>query len=288
MTAGMSMYSDVSSLANPIQESAYFVIRELYQMQNLVTVFRDMSGLNPRKGYVYNSLTANEMTEGDEIVEQKFTPSLLTTLTPTRKGVGFFVTDERAESDLPENIIRDGGMELGNAIGTKVETDLVTAMASLTGGTIGAAGTAITWGYVSAAIAVARNANKSMGVPLACVMHGYQWAVLAKSASIAGATVAAVAPTYQDEITRMGKVAEFMGVPIYQVFTAADTNSDFTGGVFPRSAIAIDWRRAVRVEPEREPKRSGTGFYVNPVWASGVWRASLGVKMVFDATAPSS
>jgi hypothetical protein len=176
---------------------------------------------------------------------------------------------------------------LGLAAGDKVEASLVTAMASLTGGTIGAAGTAITWGYLAAAIAQARNANKSSNVPLAAVLHGYQWAVLAKSASIAGASVVN-APAAQDQVTRTGYVAEFMGVPLYQVYSAPNSLDDFTGGVFPRSAIAIDWRRMVRIEPERDASRRGTEFNMSAVYAAGVWRASLGVKFTFDASAPTS
>lgn len=282
-----NLWSDVSAIANSIQEDALFVIRETAMMQGLVRTFSGMRGLNPRKGYQYNQSSAADIGEGTDLTSSAFTPALLATLTPSEIGLQFFVTDSRAESDAPEDFIRDGALELGFAATDKVESDLVSEMANLTGGTIGAAGTAITWGYLAAAIAVARNANKSVSVPLACVIHGYQWAVIAKAASIAGATVA-VAPGVQDEITRSGLVATFMGVPIYQVFAAADVNSDFTGGVFPRDSIAIDWRRAVRVEGERDASRRGAEFNMSAVYAHGVWRATLGVKTIFDATAPTS
>jgi hypothetical protein len=79
-----------------------------------------------------------------------------------------------------------------------------------------------------------------------------------------------------------------MGVPIMQTFQAADTESDFTGGIFPKDAIAMDWRRPVRVEPQRDASRRGTEYNMSAVYAHGVWRAGLGVKMIFDATAPTS
>jgi hypothetical protein len=286
--AQINSYSDVSSLANPMQEGALFVIRENYFLQGLVTSFTDMTGLNPRKGYAYNQLTAGSISETDDLASQAFAPSLLATLTPGEIGAQYFVTDSRAASDLPENIIRDGSQELGLAAGDKLEADLLGTFTSLTGGTIGAAGTAITWGYVAAAIAVARNANKSVGVPLVGVIHGYQAAVLAKTASVAGATA-----QYQgiaDDINRrgLGPVFTFMGVPIYQSFGSVDANTDFTGAIFPRSAIALDWRRAVRLEPERDASRRGTEFNMSAVYAYGVWRKTLGVQMIFDATAPSS
>lgn len=282
-------YANVSALANPMQEDAVFVIRENGLMQGLIKSFTNMSGLNPRKGYEYNQATAVTVGEADDLTSSAFAPALLATLTPAEIGLQFFVTDSRADSDLPEDIRTDGARELGFAALDKIETDLVGDMASLTGGTIGAAGTAITWGYVAAAIAIARNANKSVSVPLACVIHGYQAAVLAKTASIAGATTIA-ATGVADQVTRQGMRQAFMflDVPIYQSFVAPDTNADFTGGVFPRDAIAIDWRRPIRIEAERDASRRGTEFNMSAVYAHGVWRAALGVKMIFDATAPAS
>lgn len=280
-------YSDVSSIAQAMQENAVFAIREVGQMQNQVLTFSDMSGLNPRKGYEYNKGTAQVVAESDDLTSKAFAPGLLATLTPAEIGLQFFVTDSRAESDLPENIIRDGALELGLAAADKIESDLIGDMASLTGGTIGAAGTAITWGYLAAAIQNARNVNKSNNVPLVAVIHGFQWAVLAKSASVAGATVA-VAPGFQDEMSRSGYVSTFMGVPVYQVWASADSDGDFTGGVFRRECIALDWRRNVRIEPQRDASRRGMEYNMSAVYAHGVWRAALGVKTIFDASAPTS
>lgn len=283
----LNTYSNVSSLANPMQEDAYFVIRETGVMQRLVRVFSDMTGANPRKGYEYNKGTAQTLAETDDLTSSAFAPAALETLTPAEIGLQFFVTDLRAASDLPEDIIRDGALELGLAASDKIETDLLGTFASLTGGTVGAAGTVITWGYVAAAIAQARNANKSNSVPLACVLHGYQWAVLAKSASIAGSSLAQ-APGVTEEISRTGYVATFMGVPIYQVHAAKDAGDDFRGAVFPRDTIALDWRRPVRIEPERDGSRRGTEFNMSAVYAKGVWRPALGVSMIFDAVIPTA
>jgi hypothetical protein len=212
-------------------------------------------------------------------------------LTPSEIGLQFFISDARAESDVPENIINDAARELGFAATDRLESDLIGEMANLTGGTVGAAGTIITWGHLAAAIAQARNANKNAAKPLACVLHGYQWAVLAKAASVAGASVVN-APAFQDQVTRSAgstvKVADFMGVPIYQVFAAVDSGGDFTGGVFPRESIALDWRRLIRVRPQRDESRRGLELNMSAIYAHGVWRPELGVKMIFDAATPDS
>jgi hypothetical protein len=286
--AQLNTFADVSALALTIQDDAIFVLRESSQMQGLVTMFTDASGLNTRTGHVFNQGSAKVVGEADDLTSDAFTPSVDQVLTPAEIGLQFFLTDSRIESDTPEQIRNDAALELGMAAADKVEADLIGDMASLTGGTIGTAGSVISWGYVAAAIAQARNANKSNSVPLACVMHAYQWAVLAKAASVAGATVAAVAPGFQEGLTRTGFVAAFMGVPIYQVFASPDTGDDFTGGVFPRPAIAIDWRRRVRVEPERDASRRGWELNTSAVYAHGVWRPTRGVQFIFDASAPTS
>jgi hypothetical protein len=273
-----------------VQEDAIFVVREAVLMPRLIKNFNDRNGLNPRKGYVYNQSSAATVGESDDLTSKAFTPSLDQTLTPAEIGLQFFITDSRWESEAPESIMNDAAMELGLAATDKIESDLVGDMASLTGGTVGAAGTTITWGYVSAAIAQARNANKNVAKPLSVVIHGYQAAVLAKSASIAGATSLAQAPNFTDNVTSQGlkQVFTFMGVPIYQVFQSPDASDDFTGGCFPMEALAVDWRRRIRVEPERDASRRGTEMNMSAVYAHGVWRPARGIQMIFDATAPTS
>jgi hypothetical protein len=288
----MNTYAAVSAIAQDVQDDAIFIVRELGLMQRLVTVLTDLRGMNPRVGYKYNSGTAKDIGESDDLTSDAFTPSADQTLTPSEIGEQFLVLDSRVESELPESWMNDASQELGLAALDKVESDLVSEMANLTGGTIGTAGSAITWGYLAAAIAVARGVNKNAAKPLNAVIHGYQWAVLAKSASIAGATVAATAPGFQEQITRTGGsgvlVATFMGVPIYQTFAAVDSGIDFTGGVFPRESIAIDWRRMIRIEAERDASRRGTELNMSGVYAHGVWRPDRGVKMIFDAATPTN
>lgn len=283
----LNLYSDISSIAQAIQEDARFAVRELGTMQNLIKNFMDASGGVARTGYDYNKGTAAAIGESDDLTSSSFAPSAGQTLTPAEIGLQFFITDLRAETDTVENIMADAQRELTLAALDKVETDLVGDMASLTGGTLGAAGTAITWGYVAAAIAQARNANKNKAVPLAYVLHGYQWSVLAKAASIAGSSLAQ-APGVTEEMTRRGYITSFMGVPMYQVYAAADSLDDFKGGCFPNDALAIDWRRPIRVEAQRDASRRGWELNMTAVYAHGIWRPALGIISYFDATAPTS
>ena len=288
MATGMNVWSDVSSIAQRVEHDAYFIVRELGVYQKLITNFNDKSGMNVRRGYKYNAGTVVAVGDADDLTSSAFTPSADQTLTPFEVGLQFFITDARAESDLPENIVGDATQELGFAALDRVESDIYGDIASLTGGTVGAGTATITWGYVAAAISQAREANKSNSVPLACVVHNYQWAVLAKAASVAGASVYANSPGWTEEMTRNGYVAQFMGVPMYQSYQTRTSGTAFYGAVFPKKALAIDWRRPVRIEPQRNASRRGWELNLSSVYDTGIWRPELGVQLYCLAEVPES
>src|SRR4030067_3184007 len=100
--AQLNLYSDISSIAQSVQEHAISVVRETGQMQGLVTVFADMTGLNTRKGYAFNQGTAQAVGEDDDLTSRAFTPSIDHTLTPAEIGLLLFLSDIRAEIAAPE------------------------------------------------------------------------------------------------------------------------------------------------------------------------------------------
>lgn len=283
----LNTYSDISALANPIQEDVLFLEHNMNVMSGLVTLYNGAGG-NPRKVYQYNSNSAQSVAEVDDLTSQAFTPSLLATLTPAEIGLQYFVTDLRADTDF-EEIRTAAAQELGFAAVEKVESDLLGLFSSFTGGTIGASGTTLTWGHVSAAIATARVANKSNVMPMYVVLHEYQWQDIAKAASIAGATSMSQAPGFTDQVTRNWYRVTFAGCDI---FVTPNSNmlsgTDAYGAVFPKKSIALDWRRPIRVEAERDGSRRGTEFNMSAVYAHGLVKAALGVQILSDATAPTS
>ena len=288
MTA-INIWDDVDQYAALIQQDTQFVVRETYMLQNLITTFTDMRGGNLRKNYVYNQMAATAVAESDDLTSSTFAGTLGQTLTPAEIGVMAMVSDLRAESMTPENTITDVARELGFAAGDYVESAIYGDFGSLTGGSLGGTATAISFTILANAIALCRFKNKSSSIPLACVMHGYHWNVLAKAASVAGATVA-TAPGYIDEITRTGYVGTFMGVPLYQIYPAQTTGGTAVfakAAVFPRDALAIDWRRPIRVEGQRDASMRGAEFTCSAVFAHGIWNPTKGVYINALAETPS-
>jgi hypothetical protein len=66
-----------------------------------------------------------------------------------------------------------------------------------------------------------------------------------------------------------------------------DSNADAYGALFARDAIALDVRRAPRVERARDISRRGLEVVMSSIWATGVWRPEYGVTLFGDATAPT-
>jgi len=293
--AGLNLFSDLGAIAQNIQDNAIFVIRESYVMPSVVKTFTDLTSANARVGYKYNQGTAGTIAEADDLTSSSFVPSADQTLTPVEIGLQFFISDKRADSsgNVPEDVLIDAAKELGYAAGDLVQYHLLTDIASLTGGTVGAYGSALTWGHAANAIAAARQANKSGATPMTFIMHNYQYLKLAASASVAGAAVIN-APSYGDELTRKGYVQQYMGVPIVQVYAGTPAVNGtggtawFSGGVFPEDAIALDWRRQIRVRAQRDESRRGVELNMTAIYAHGVWRPTKGVQFVGFATLPAA
>lgn len=285
MSAQLNLASDITSYINNVYEDAMFIARANNVMAQLVTTFSDRNDDAVRKSSEYNAVTMNSIGEGDDLASQEFTPSVLASLTPGEAGAQVFLSRRRINSD-PFQVRTDAATELGMSLATKIETDLLANFASLTGGTLGAAGSASIWGYFLAAQTIL-NANKAPR-PYYAVMHSYQWHPLAKAASVAGAQVVN-APQFQDSIMADFYLGSVGGVAVFQSPNIAiDANDDATYAVFSRQAIALDNRIPPTLEPEYDASRRGWELNMSALYATGVWRPTFGVKVTTDATAPAS
>lgn len=172
-------------------------------------------------------------------------------------------------------------MEMGAAFGQQVDQKLASLFSSLTAGTVGAAGSNLSWANFLAAITIMRRAIAPR--PWVAVLTPEQWHCLG-SAIAPGVTVTN-SPMIQDEFLRQFFVNNIAGVDIYLTANVASGTSVF-GGMFSPNAMAIDWRRAFRLEPERDASRRGWELNASSVYAYGVWRPEYGVAINTAGTTP--
>lgn len=283
--ASLNPSSDITSFINTVFEASILVARDNNVMTGLVRTFNDRTGVATRQNSQYGGATINSITETDDLSGQAFTPASIATLTPSEVGAQYFMTDTRIESD-PFSVRNDAAQDLGGAMATKIETDLIGQFSNFTGGTVGTAGSALTWAYLFAM--EARLKAQKAPYPYFTVVHPYQWYNLAKAASVASSSATNAAPSLLEEVNSMFFVKQVGGVYIFTSSNFTIDGSDDTNiGMWSRDALALDMRRAPRIEPERDASRRGWELNLSAVYAKGVWRPTFGIRGIFDCTAPT-
>jgi hypothetical protein len=282
MTAGLNIAANIASFVNTIWEEALLVARENNLLSNLVTVFSDESGTALRKNATYGTATMQTVGDDDDLSSQVFSPSALSTLTPYEYGAQFFLTDLRIETD-PYGVRNDAALELGQALGESIDVNLCGDFNAMTGGTIGTTGSVLTWKYfwAMAAILQAKHAPK----PWVFVCHPHQYYRLGSAAAIGG-SASNGGPAIQDEFSRSFFVQSVGGIDLYISSNCEASSTDYYAGMFSRAALALDIRRAPRLEVERDASRRGYELNLSSVYAHGIWRPAWGVYGVFAGAAP--
>ena len=284
MATGQTLYSDISALVNNIQEGSLATLRQMNVMLNTVTVM-SATGMNPRTGYDWGSLSVKSVGEGDDVTPEQFDKSLRVTLSPSRKAAQVFLSDQRLASDW-EGVREATAMELGATFASHVDTTLTGHFSSLTGGTVGNSGSALTWDNVIDAHTTLHAAG--VPGPYFCVLHTYQYADLFKEVATNSAGSFQRAAQFNDTLIQRYFTSTLLGDVIFAVTgnVSIDGTPDATGAMFSRQAIAYDLRRAFNIRPERDESREGFEMNSSLWYASGVWDASRGVQIISDATAP--
>ena len=281
MTYGINPAGDIASFVNTIYEDALLVARENNLLLNLVTQFNDASGTALRKNQVYGTATFNTVGDDDDLTSQVFKPTADQTLTPYEYGAQFFITDTRKETD-PFPVQNQASQELGQAFGEAVDVALCGDFNSMTGGTIGNSGSAMTWNYFFAMLTALKAAKAPQ--PYYFVCHPNQWYRLGKAASIGGTVTNA--PELQNEFARNFYVGSVAGVACFTSSNCEASSTANYAGMFSRYALAIDWRRGFRIEYERDASRRGIELNASALYAHGVWRPAWGVQGIFLGSAP--
>ena len=302
MTAGTASWTDISSVANDLQQDSLAVARMANVLLPTVTTFGG-AGMNPRVQYQWAALTFSTHTEETDESSSAFSKSILATLTPVNYHVRADLTDERATSDW-ESVRAAMATEIGSAAAKHIDTNIATLFGTSTAfaGTIGVAnsGTApngtITWRAITKALAILQNANIRAGAPVFCAIHPYQWEVLLSANSIAAATIG-VAPGYQDRMVNSGgffQVPQFVGVTfvvtnsIAITGTAAGANGTIGyGAMYVPQAFAVDSRKSLAIEPQRDASKQAWEFNASMWYAYGVLDPSRAVLLRHQAVAPS-
>lgn len=279
--------ADLNSLFNLIYERAVFVAREANLMTGLVDT-RSASGWMDRKTTIRPQVSAVSVGETQDFSSPTtFGKSQLASFTPGEIAAQVVLTDRDLETD-PDSARDDAIMEMGMAISSKIDTDLIGTFASFATDKGDGANAAATFENFAAGVAVVNNVTKRSDGPISAVLHPYHWHDLwmelgkpaATYTNLQGVTEQALRDYYIT--TLLGNVRIFVSSNI-----SVDGDGDAISGLFTRSAILFDVRRAMRMETERDASARAWELNVNAGYAYGLNRATYGVKFTADATEPA-
>jgi len=281
----ISQLTSISSYLPEIFEDAMFVAREQNLMSNLVFNYSG-SGFMIRNVPVRPAITAEGIADAvDYNAPTTWTKSAGATLTPGEIIAQALLTDQHIESDQ-EDATRTVSIELGGAIATKIDVDVLSDFSSLTAEAGPGAGNALNYSYLAAAYVLASTAAKSAG-PFYAVLHPYQWHDIWVELGRPAATYDFLGDV-ANEAMRSYAVGNWVGMTW---FTSAnitiDASDDAVGAVFHREALALDTRRAPRLEAERDASLRATELNMTAGYAHGVRRSTYGRYITSDATTPA-
>ena len=224
----------------------------------------------------YPAITAAALTEGTDMSSTQVSTSSVT-VTVGEVGAQVVLTDMAAFG--AGNPAVELGTVLGNAIATKMDTDLIGLFTGFTA-SVGAAGQELTAVDLFKAAATLRAAKVTGNI--VAVIHPFQ-AYSIKS-SLTSTFADPNGGDVQNEAMRTGYVGTVAGIDVYESANLTiDGSGDAVAAVFAPEALAIAVKRDFGIESERDA--SLRAFELNATAAYGVAELddSFGVKLIGDA-----
>ena len=277
MSASGTNSTTLDDLFVNIVAQARFTAEEQSLMLGLVTQY-NIAGQAGKTVQIpkYPAITAAALDEGTAPTDTDVSTSSVT-VTVSEVGNTVLLTDLAAMG--AGNPADELGTVLGNAIATKIDSDLI-ALFSGFSGALGAADQEITVADLFKAAATLRS-NKVTG-SMAAVVHPFQAYQLK-----AGLTNTFANPNggdLQNEAMRNGYVGSIAGINVYESANVSiDGNADAVAAVFAPEALAIALKSEFNLETQRNATRRGTEMVATAVYGVAELDDSFGVKITADA-----
>ena len=207
-----------------------------------------------------------------------------TTVTTTHKNIT--VAEVGAQVVLTDlaamgagNPAEELGTVLGNAIATKIDTDLIALFDGFST-SLGGAGTEITVADLMKAAATLKT-NKARG-QMAAVVHPYHAYQL--KANLTNTFVNPNGGDLQNDAMRNAYVGQIGGIDIYESSNVSiDGSDDAKGAVFVPEALAIAMKRDFNLETQRDASLRAFELNATAIYGVGELDDDYGVELLFDA-----
>ena len=256
---------------------ARFTAEEQSLMLGLVTQY-NIAGQAGKTIQVpkYPAIAAGDLTEGTDMSSTTVSTSSVS-VTVGEVGAQVVLTDLAAMG--AGNPADELGTVLGNAIATKIDTDLIALFDGFST-SIGAAAEEFTATDLFKAAATLR-ANKVTGV-INAVVHPFQ--AYNMKASLTNTFANPNGGDLQNEAMRNGYVGTIAGIDVYEsANVAVDGSDDAVAAVFSPEALAIALKRDFNLEVQRDASLRANELNATAVYGVAELDDSYGVKITADA-----
>jgi len=271
--------STISELYKEIVAEALFVASEQSIMRGLVKNYAIAGGGKAVDVPIYANVAAAAVNEATDLSNTAVNPTSVT-ITASEFGIMTTLTD-LARNSASRNVAADIGKLFGEAIATKIDTELTGLFTGFSTEKAGGAGQELTVQDLFE-VAAELKTNKAPG-PYYGVFHPKQIFNVKKSLTN---TFVGRDTELSNEAMRTGFVGNIAGIQIFESSNiAVDGSDDSIGGVFSQDALGLAMMQDLKIESQRDASLRADEIVATAVFGVSELHDSYGVKLTADTLA---
>ena len=271
--------STISELYKEIVAEALFVASEQSIMRGLVKNYTIAGGGKAVDVPIYANVSAAAVNEATDLSNTAVNPTSVT-ITASEFGIMTTLTD-LARNSAPRNVAADIGKLFGEAIATKIDTELTGLFTGFSTEKAGGAGQELTVQDLFECAAELKT-NKAPG-PYYGVFHPKQIFNVKKSLTN---TFVGRDTELSNEAMRTGFVGNIAGIQIFETSNiTVDGSDDSIAGVFSQDALGLAMMQDLKIESQRDASLRADEIVATAVFGVSELHDSYGVKLTADTLA---
>ena len=271
--------STISELYTEIVAEALFVAQEQSIMRGLVRNYTIAGGGKSVEVPIYATVSAGAVSEASDLSNTAVNPSSVT-ITASEVGLMTTLTD-LARNSASRNVAGDIGRLFGEAIATKIDSDLSALFTGFSTEKGPGAGSELTVQDLFECSAELKT-NNAPG-PYYGVFHPKQIFNVKKSLTN---TFVGRDTELSNEAMRSGFVGNVAGIQIFESSNiSVDGSDDSIGAVFSQDALGLAMMQDLKIETQRDASLRADEIVATAVFGVGELHDSYGVKLTADTLA---
>jgi N4-gp56 family major capsid protein len=271
--------STISELYTEIVAEALFVAQEQSIMRGLVKNYAIAGGGKAVEVPIYANVAAAAVNEATDLSNTAVNPTSVT-ITASEFGIMTTLTD-LARNSASRNVAADIGKLFGEAIATKIDTELTGLFTGFSTEKAGGAGQELTVQDLFE-VAAELKTNKAPA-PYYGVFHPKQIFNVKKSLTN---TFVGRDTELSNEAMRTGFVGNIAGIQIFETSNiSVDGSDDSIAGVFSQDALGLAMMQDLKIESQRDASLRADEIVATAVFGVSELHDSYGVKLTADTLA---